>query len=423
MTIKRTWTVENTWICDSCQTKNLGRFMECQNCRSPKEKQEKDTVPSPDAAPAVTDPELLRLAQQKANWICEFCGGQVRDEHGKCVKNCGAPKPDEMRPEYDFTGGVRGKYASRGEVKIQSDDGRVKISVSGGASVSNIRVNGQQVVDADGKATPIGQWRPPPRPPVTSRPGAPEHERIPRFNLRPSRQTVTIGVVFAGVFGLAGLIVFLLMPWEVDTKVTSIEWRYQSDLRQRTTMHGSDWGAPSGAFNVSCSRKKYGTENCHPHQCNAHSVSYDCNCTSYECNCRKSCSDNGNGFSTCSESCSTCERCSTCSRTEYDTCYDQCDVFKDWCEYDYYEWPVVQTLKTGGAEHNEHWPVLEANGPEQRVDRAERYQVDFVNLKDPEQTWEYHPSSLVEFKLFEGRQSWHAKVNRLKIITPLQRNP
>ena len=67
MTVKRTWTVENTWTCDSCHAKNLGRHVTCQTCGSPKEKQEKDTVPNPDRTVPVTDPELLRLAKQKAN--------------------------------------------------------------------------------------------------------------------------------------------------------------------------------------------------------------------------------------------------------------------------------------------------------------------------------------------------------------------
>lgn len=217
--------------------------------------------------------------------------------------------------------------------------------------------------------------------------------------------------------GLVALGVFLFMPWEVTAKVSALRWDYRADLRQRVTLHGSGWGSPGGAFNVSCKRKWYGTENCNPHNCNPHSVSYECNCTSYECNCSTHCSDNGNGFSTCSETCSTCQQCSTCSRIEYDTCYDQCDVYKDWCEYDYYDWPIIKTLTTSGSSHNEHWPDLAADGPLQRLDKTERYSVDFV--KEAE-VWIYKPRQLAEFQRYVVGKPWRIKVNRVRSVTPLE---
>jgi len=35
--ITRTWVQENTWVCTSCGSKELGRYMKCQKCGSPKE--------------------------------------------------------------------------------------------------------------------------------------------------------------------------------------------------------------------------------------------------------------------------------------------------------------------------------------------------------------------------------------------------
>jgi hypothetical protein len=370
VTIKRTWVVENKWRCDSCTTENLGRFMACQKCGSPKEKHEKDVVPSPDAAPAVTDPELLRLANQGANWVCEYCGGQVRNEYGKCVKNCGAP---------------------REEFKVSSE------------SVPS-------------------ESRPVSRPPQTGVP-PPGWSKERAGLIKPFKVPWTLMGVGTGLAAFIALVVWILTPWEVTTKVSGISWQYTSKLRQKTLMHGEDWGAPSGSFNVSCERKYYGDEDCHPHDCRPHSVSYECNCSSSPCNCSTKCSDNGNGFSTCSESCSTCRSCSTCSRTEYDTCYDSCPVYKDWCSYDYYEWPVIQTLNTAGATHDERWPVLEAVGADQRLDRVEVYDVSFVDVKDPKETWSYKPTGLTEFQKFDTNQTWRLKVNRLRIVAPLQRIP
>lgn len=384
MTVKRTWTVENTWTCDSCQAKNLGRYVACQTCGNPKEKQEKDTVPDPDRTVAVTDPELLRLAAQGANWVCEFCGGQVRDEFNRCVKNCGAPKPyDPLSPVEDIF--TPTKPPDPTPEPLQAPEARLEA----------------------------------PRPLPTGVPGPGVSYRPPKLPKDPAPWKLIIGLGGA-LLGLATLLTYLLSPWEETTTVSGIQWNYRSDLHQRTLMHGTGWGAPVGSFNTSCKSKFYGTEDCHPHDCRPHSVSYECNCSSYECNCRKSCTDNKNGFSTCEESCSTCQRCSTCSRTEYDTCYDQCDVYKDWCEYDYYEWPIVATSQTGGIVHDEHWPPLVANGAEQRLDRTERYEVQFANKKDK---WTLKPRSLNDFQRFNTGATWRIKVNRLGSVTPLQELP
>lgn len=217
----------------------------------------------------------------------------------------------------------------------------------------------------------------------------------------------------SGVAITIALTAWLFIPHETTAKVASINWTYQSDLRQKTLMHDSGWGTPFGAFNTSCRRKHYGTEDCNPHRCNPYSVSYDCNCTTYDCNCARNCS---NGNRECRRTCSTCRRCSRCSRTEYRTCYDRCDVYRDWCEYDYYSWPVVKTLATSGADHNEHWPDLVASGPEQRLDRTEKYRVVFTGKKE----WTYAPNNIGEFRRFQANEMWKIKVNNLKIVTPLR---
>jgi len=385
--VKRTRIVENTWTCNSCSTKNLGRFMACQNCQSPKEKDEKDVVPAANSAPTVTDAELLRLANQKANWICEYCNGQVRDEHGKCVKNCGAPKP-------------------KPEASIDFDDGVVRIKASNGGSITGLKVNGKTYNTRDGKVEVTEDSS---KKTVVTLRGAvvTQVKRLPWTG-------IAIG---AGATAVVALFMFLFSSWEEDVKVAGIEWHYQADLHQRTLMHGSDWGSPSGAFNISCNSKFYGTEDCHPHDCRPHSVSYDCNCKNEECNCRETCRDNGNGFSTCSETCSTCRSCETCSKTEYDTCYDQCDVYRDWCTYDYYEWPIVATQKTAGAAHDEHWPALAAEGDTQRLDRTERYEVDFTGKSDK---WVFRPAGLQDFQRFKPQALWKIKVNRAGMVTPLK---
>lgn len=184
--------------------------------------------------------------------------------------------------------------------------------------------------------------------------------------------------IIVGVLALIGLLCWLFIPHETVAKVTFITWNYRADLRQRTLKHDSGWGSPFGAFNVSCQRRYYGEEDCNPHPC-------------------------GTGFHL---------DFNTDSR---DTCYAHCSVYKDWCEYDYYDWPIIRTERTSGVAHDEHWPELAA-GPEQRVDRTEEYKVDFVGDTD----WSYSPNNLGDFRRFLPKEMWKIKVNNAKMVTPLQ---
>lgn len=359
---ERTWIVENKWICSSCQAENLGRHMECQACRNPKDKSEKDILSGP-SAPPVSDAELLRQAQQGPNWVCAFCEGQVRNEHGKCVNGCGAPRPAEP-------------------------------------------------------STPA------PRPLPTGVPG-PGVPRYPSWD-SPSFFSVRFWMdkrvlISMGAFALVMILVFFIVPREVTAKVDRLHWSRTALLRQRTLMHGEGWGTPFGSFNSSCASKYYGDERCRPYQCRPHSVSYECNCTSRSCDCRTSCSDNGNGFSTCKERCSTCRTCSTCTRTEYDTCYETCPVYRDWCSYDYYEWPQIAAQETSGTEHDEHWPELQATSVEQRLERYERFEVAFVEASEAKESWTLKPDTLEDFRKFEPKQLWRIRVNRLGLVTPMRK--
>lgn len=371
MTKKRTWQVENTWACSSCSAKNLGRHMVCQNCGAPKDGRTKDTVG--DASKAVVDPELLKLANQKANWVCEYCGGQVRDEHGKCARNCGAPRP--------------------------------------AAPQTPVRASARAPV-------PVTDFPRPPLASVVPEPPAPNRRLFQ-------------ALLFVGSLALIGGLVFLLMPRELEAEVVSIEWRHSAQLFQRELKQGENWKGrmPSGTFNVSCVDKYYGDEDCNPHDCRPHNVSYDCNCTSYECNCRTTCRDNGNGFSSCSESCGTCSRCETCSRTEYDTCYDSCPVNKPWCVYSVYEWPLVRSLAMTGSKHDESWPDLAAVGETQRLDRSASYVVVFARVAagrvdTQAERWTLRARSLDEFKGFSVGNRWLIKAPRFTSTPePLKRLP
>ncbi len=372
--VRRTWQVENTWNCQHCGAQNLGRHLACQECGARKGTATRDHVAGPEA-PEVRDPQLLKKATAGANWKCEHCGNQERNTEGECT-HCAAPKSRPARlMSVPF-------YTSIEPLLPRSDAASVSSSFS---------------VEKNYDIRPDPLWR--------------------RELIGPLRGW-HLALIVAGLAGLIWGIVWILTPREVDAKVTDLSWTYTSNIRERQTLADAEWGRPGSkgfykepAFNVRCESRYYGTENCNPHQCNAHQVSYSCNCTSYSCNCRQSCTDNRNVFSTCTEVCSTCQRCDTCYRTEYDTCYDQCPVYRDWCSYNYYDWPIKTTQHTSGADHVVRWPDLVPIGDQQRLQKIEKYKVDFRTAAE---AFEYAPESLTDFRRFTRGDPWRLKIGKVR---------
>lgn len=361
------WTVENRWICDSCNSMNLGRHAVCQTCGHVKSIDAKEVLSGPTDS-VVVDPELLKVAKGGADWVCLYCKGKVRNAEGKC-QNCAAPKMDRTQKQFPLPPPPR-----------RGDDLRRQL--------------------------PKKTYRPPTLSTTSVIP-----PRIKPWGWT----TLIVGLVVSLAIGLTAAWLFGTTERKATVEFTG--WKYTAKLRQRTLMHSEGWGSQPDAFNVTCHSKYYGDENCNPYNCNAHQVSYECSCVSYECNCSQSCTDNGNGFSTCRNVCSTCQRCSTCYRTEYDTCYRRCPVYKQWCAYDWYDWPVVDTKVTRGTKPWETvWPPLEA-GANQKLDRQEEYVVDFTDRKA---TWEHKPKTLEEFRYFQKGAVWRVKTNRAGSIWPLR---
>lgn len=237
-----------------------------------------------------------------------------------------------------------------------------------------------------------------------------------RFDRERAKRTFIGFCAFMLISALVSFAVWAFVPHEHRATVTSLHWQYTRELQQRYTRHGEGWGSPPGAFNVSCERRQHGTEDCHPHDCNAHQVGHDCH--GHDCNCHTSCEDEGNGYSSCSEDCDTCY--DTCYSTEYDTCYDQCPVYDDWCSYNYYQWVHVDTEITSGGTHEVYWGTrLHADGSEtQRILTSQEYTVTFVEAED---RWTFRPNSLANFDRFDRGVVWDVKTNYAGMIWPQHR--
>lgn len=86
--------IEMTWRCRACGTRNLGRHKVCESCGDPKDPTEKFEMPGdPAAAATVTDPELLRRAVAGRDWKCAHCGANVSALEVACTQ-CGAARED-----------------------------------------------------------------------------------------------------------------------------------------------------------------------------------------------------------------------------------------------------------------------------------------------------------------------------------------
>lgn len=406
-TRKRTFIVENTWVCSSCKCTNKGRHMKCQSCGSPKEKHEKYDTSKNLTSPEVSNPELLAQAKAGKNWKCEFCGNDQRDTFGSC-QQCGAervkkPTISEKCPRCGSTGWVEDPACPACPIPI------------GDETIEKVKKSNLERTFV----TNTGGYREAPQ--TYSETGKPRKAKK-SFNWR----FFTVGLLtMAGVASIVGFLVWAFVPHEEHVVVDDIYWRYDATLQQRKLNHGEDWDGnmPNDAFNVSCLTQEHGTEDCNPYDCNCHEVTNYC---SEDCNCRESCStscsDNGNGYSTCNETCS--EICSTCevacgSHTECDTCYEQCTVYDEWCEYEYYTWITLTTQWTQGHCHNPFEPDLQIqdNPPSpQRIIREHQYLVTFKN--DEGDTWEYAPENLTEFNHYAIDEHWLIEVTHVGGVFP-----
>ena len=225
-------------------------------------------------------------------------------------------------------------------------------------------------------------------------------------------ENLRVYIIVAAIVLVAIFLFWLFMPYEVDTKITSISWEHTVNLEERHLKHGEDWDGnmPNDAHNTSCSTRQRGTEDCNPHDCNPHQVQ----CNPHDCNCSTQCRDLGNGYESCDRVCSTCYD----SCTEYDTCYDQCPVYDEWCSFDYHEWDVIKTRTVGGNSHDEYWPDFDTGGrSDLRNAHHAKYNVDFYS-QEKDKTWDYEPDDLMEFQKYNTDVPWLIKVNRAGQVWP-----
>lgn len=189
--------------------------------------------------------------------------------------------------------------------------------------------------------------------------------------------------ITAGVVGLIWFIVWVAYPREVVVEVEDISWMYITNLRQKEIRHDGGWGHQGTrgyykepVFDEKCETRYYGEET---YICGSYTTTYPC----------------GNN--------------QTCTMINFVYC-DR-PVYKTWCDYAYFEWPVIDTKQNIGFHHETEWGEFALSGPNQRIQKISSYEVNFKNSDDK---YQYKPETLEDFKRFDKGDKWKLQVGRIR---------
>ena len=354
---------EKIWKCSDCGTDGiLGRYKDCPNCGSPREKGEMRSMAGQGTSkPVVTDPELLKLARAGSDWFCTHCtAGNVGN--GDTCSKCSAPRYATAEEDHpDFAGAHK---------RVEGVDAKLEREMN--------RDPREDAVPAEPPAPPPPVRRaPPPAPPPTNDSWAPV------MDAEPPRPWGLIAAGVAGAVLLLGFFIWAMQTHEVPGSVTSMTWTrtvhveswvntttrlFRKDTSEQSEVqprNGSGERAGRALVPSTCRDEYYKTiqVECGSHQeCKdvyrTEQESYSCTKTEsedYSCSkpgpdvaCGETCTDLGNGFEDCNTRyCSGPDVSATCSRSVQvpDTCTRNKEVFDhkecwdvtDYCDKKLYE--------------------------------------------------------------------------------------
>lgn len=353
--------VELTWRCTSCGVKGiLGRFKACPTCGSPREDEEMNMEGIEEAeaglTPAVTNPELLDLANAGADWFCRFCAAGNRGDIHQCMK-CGGLQREPEAP------------------------------------------------------------KPQPAPPVRPRQERVEPPREEPIPMPPKGSNMVGCAIAAGCTALVGSILLCvgLSVKEVQGEVSGLRWQrtvevdawlpttvrlWEEDVTIREGRNPVNGAGEIAGFQLiegSCRAEHHSNET---YACGTHQESYSCPETeSYTgtCDdteryaCGKTCKSTGNGFAKCNTKyCSrtvtkSCRKTRTIPKTCYKTVTDYCTrpIYKSKCGYASQAWKRIDTLtKSGRNEDPPRWPDYTAK-PLERTQNSAEYEMTVSYAEEP----------------------------------------
>ena len=144
-----------------------------------------------------------------------------------------------------------------------------------------------------------------------------------------------------------------------QTRVSELRWTHRTNFRARHIYRDGDWGSPPG-------RGGY-----------YHEPTWDHSCYSKYSH----------------SSCTTINKATVCT-----------PVYRTWCDYSYYDWPIEKFREHQGSGHDVSWLSY---GPELDVDHRESheawYEVDFTNGR---KTWTWPTRSKEQYDKFKTGDYW-----------------
>jgi hypothetical protein len=428
--------IEMFWACGTCKHRNLGRDMKCLECGKPKG-DEPYIMPSDiEAAPTVTDPDLLRKAKAGANWKCKYCSSEQRRLDGLC-EQCGSNQQDSVDRRGQDSCEVLGhgplSQAHRVDEAKKAKKKPLDLSYDPLARDECVCVpSPDPFAEVPHGTAPYRE--------AGARPEYRDEDEslapvsgVPAFRPNVFRDHPRFFLGSAAVAAVVGLLLFLFWPHKVDVEVASVDWQHTVQIEENQLRHheGFDEDRPGGALNVHALGERHHHDNHVLDHYEKVSYTYQeaCGetCVDIPKTCRtttKNCTSNKNGFATCTGGDTVCSgggrSCSTkhCTRTGYkdEPRYRDDPVYRMWYSWDNWEWHHVRNVSAGGASTKTDWPTEKELhlGDRERVEgRDTRYHVVYRDRDS--KTYDSRPSSLPEFERL-GTGYWTIKVDRAGII-------
>lgn len=399
--------IEMTWVCSSCDFRNLGRHKTCQTCGSPKDSSEKFEMPSDTRSVAsVTDAKLLRQASAGRDWRCKYCGSdQLRLDH-RCAE-CGA------------------ESAEGTEVR----DGTAPTPAPQGFAAVAPPLPGSPPYAAQSFAARTQRGRPS---------SYPFGLRFGAFIIAISAALLSCALGCVALGGIASW--WSNRPRDVQVAATRWEHVVHVDRFRVFDREGFAEAQNATAFEV----RPLGERHHHDEQVLDHyetvhftervqdgydsesyteQVSCGQDCTTTPESCHEECSSDDNGFASCHDVCSGGgQSCTTryCSetrtrqvlryrdepRTREQPRYRAEARFAEWFAFKQWEWGEDRVLRESGSDSAARWPSAErvhlsvglAPGEQERERREATYSVRFAD--DDDGAYTFVPSSEAEFARF-----------------------
>lgn len=385
--------IEMLWDCEAGHRGNLGRFKECPICGRPKREEDEFYMPGDTSRQAeVTDSELLRHALAGADWHCRYCDSSQRKLDGSCAQ-CGSDQSETTKeiPE-----------------KESLDNGISELIESFKQPTKAIRP----------PAIPAERLAPRLSVPPSVRPNrtvvVEYDDEIPRT---PFFQKWMLAI--PGVAILLGLLIWAIWPREYDAVVTDVYFQHAVHVEKYQVIQDQGWDYPGRAFDVKNEgqrihhhdkvedgwEKEYYNDRVPDGQ--------DCHTTPVRVT-KGTCRSNKNGFATCSSDtrsggdrvCTT--KYKTVQKWRKKTKYKDVPRYREWYSWKAWEWRHNRDVFETGHSLDVIWPSEEkinlcgtcTEGEQERITKDDRYSVKFTDTKDKDDSWNYTPSGLTEFKTF-----------------------